>query len=430
MHTLLKMWFLSILFVAVFCTVRSQTSTIFSTEWEYQQIEKSLMEREKRIKDLISDILPKIESNLANLSSNAKLSLLVNALVKLKNRLVDYSTILSYSSQNVTLTCNEIVAKVLNFVYNNQKCLKIKIENDVNSTLLYVDISSFNVAYVANYFNLIDVQRHNIQLLVTSLMILVNEYNQHSVTLVMAMYKHARLYIELLYFKKSFCNCPSQLSSSSNSTLATVDSNLKQIQANVDVRETSIRTKSTEVITKIAAASSDLKKTASNVFITTTLDSIATLCKGYQQLTTTETINLTLNCDDAGKKIALIQYKFELYFQMNFEATVNTTFVLFYLNSLNIYYITNYRQLTDVQRKTIKEVMTSMKTLVQEFTQLILTFSISLVKLKIELQSARTAGDGSCSCTGTPNGTEIIVSTVSTSMLEFFTLLSFYFFLF
>lgn len=75
----------------------------------------------------------------------------------------------------------------------------------------------------------------------------------------------------------------------------------------------------------------------------------------------------------------------------------------------------NYRQLTELQRTAIKEVMTSMKALVQEFTQLILTFSTSLIKLKTELYNAQIAKSGSCECSGTSNGTE---KTVSTSMFE------------
>jgi hypothetical protein len=258
-----------------------------------------------------------------------------------------------------------------------------------------------NVAYGANYFNLNNVQRQNIQSLVTSLVILVNEFNQHSVALAMAVNKYARLYIELLFYKKSLCNCPVQLSSSSNSTFATIDNNSKQIQTNVDIRETSIRTRATDVITKITAINADLKKTASNIFITTTLDSITTLCKGYQLLTTTEIINSTLNCDDAGRKIAFLQYKIELYFQMNIEAARNTTFVLFYLNSLKVYFIANYYRLTDAQKTGINEVISSINSLVQQFTQLILFVSISMAKLWLELFNARMARGGSCNCTGT-----------------------------
>jgi hypothetical protein len=399
------MWFVSTILVlfTVLCSrlVISQTSTISSTEWEYRQIDKSLVERENRIKALISEIQPKVDSNLAELSSHTKLSLLVNALNKLKDRLSDYSTVSSYGAENITLTCDEIVAKIMNFIYDSQKCLRTKFANDVNSTLLYVDVGSLNVAYVSNYFNLNDAQRQNIQSLVTSLIILVNEYNQHSVTLVMAIYKHSRLYIELLFCKKSFCNCPVQLSSESSTAFAKVDNNLKQIQDNVDVRETSIRTRSTDVLTKVVTINPDLKKTASNIHITTILDSITTLVKGYQLLTTNEAINATLNCNDAGMIIAFLEYKFELYFQMNVEAARNTTFILYYLNCLNAYYAANYYQLTDVQRTDIEKVTTSMNVLVQEFTQLILTFTISMVKLLLELYNAKMASHGSCRCTGT-----------------------------
>jgi hypothetical protein len=338
--------------------------------------------------------------------------------------LVGYNTVSSYPSTNVSLTCNEIVAKISNFRFDNERCLRIKFGNDVNSTLLYVDIGGLNVAYASNYFNLNDGQRQNVQSMVTSLMILVNEYNQHSVTLVMAIYKYARLYIDLLFNKKTYCNCPTVLSSSSSSALATVDSNLRDIQASVDSRETNIRTKSLEVLSKVAAINPDLKKTSTFVHITTTLDSITTLITGYQQLTTTDVINSTTNCDDAAIKVAFLQYKFDLYFQMNVEAARNATFVLFYLNNLNAYYIVNYFQLSAAQKSGVEGgVIASMKSLILEFSQYILTLSISLVKLALELFNAKVARSGSCNCMVTSDGISTAVLTsasTTTSELKLF----------
>jgi hypothetical protein len=405
------MQFNSILFavfvVLCFQSVFSQTSTFSSTQWEYQQIGNSLIDRENRIKALISEVLIKIHSIIAETSPNTRLSNANNALNKLERRLTDYNTVSSYGYINVTLSCNEVLSSISNFRYENERCVKIKFANDVNSTLLYVDISGLNVAYVSNYFVLNDGQKQNIQSLVTSLIALVNEYNQHSVTLVMAIYKYARLYIELLFNKATFCNCPTQLSSSVSSALATVDSNLKQIQSSVDSRESSIRTKSSDVISKVAAISSDLKKTSAFISITTILDSIATLCKGYELLTTTDDIETSVACDDAAKKVALLQHKFALYFQMNAEARRNATFVLFYANTLNFYCTANYYQLSEVQKSGLKAVVTSMISLVEQFTQLILTFSISIVKLSFELFNAKKASYGSCSCTETSTDTTV-----------------------
>jgi hypothetical protein len=402
-------------------TVCSQTSTISSTEWAYQQIGNSLVDRENRIKALIAEIQPKVDSYITEFASNALLNRVSTALNKLKTRLTDYNTVSSYGSMNATLGCNEVVAKISNFKFDLAKCATIKYANDVNATLLYVDAVSLNVAYVANYFSLTDAQRQNIQSLVTSLTVLVNEYNQHSVTLVMAVYKYTQLYIEQLSNKKAYCSCPTTLSSAAASALATVDSNLKQIQTNVDTRETSIRTKATDLVNKIAAINPDLKQTAAYIFITTTLDSITTLVKGYQQLTTTCAINSTVNCDDASSKIALLQYKFDLYFQMNAEAARNTSFVLYYHNNLYAYYARSYYQLSDTQRTGITDVIAAMKSLVDEYVQLILTFSVSLNKLKVELMNAKTARAGSCSCTDTAGGTTLLTTsgtTLTTSELQ------------
>jgi hypothetical protein len=387
--------------------VFSQTSTFSSTQWEYQQVGNSLIDRENRIKALISEVLVKIDSIIADTSSNSMLSNVNNALNKLERKLTDYNTVSSYAYMNVTLSCNEVLSSISNFRYENERCVKIKFANDVNSTLLYVDIGGLNVAYVSNYFVLNDGQRHNIQSLVTSLMVLVNEYNQHSVTLVMAIYKYARLYIELLLHKETFCSCPTQLSSSMSAALATVDSNLKQIQSSVDSRELSIRTKSSDVINKVAAISSDLKKTSAFISITTILDSIATLCKGYELLTTTDEIETSVTCDDAAKKVALLQHKFDLYHQMNAEARRNSTLVLFCANILNTHSSANYYQLSEVQNTGLKAIATSLTSLVEDFTQLILTFSTSIVMLKLDLYNAKIAKYGNCNCKETSSETTV-----------------------
>lgn len=404
---------------AILCAtgVFAQGPSISSTEWEYRQIDNSLIEHENRIKALVSENLPKVQALLDEFTPNTKLKLLVDALTKLRNRLTDYSSISSYSSDNVSLTCNEIVAKIMNFTYDNARCIKIKFNNDVNSTLLYVESGSLNIAYVANYYNLNDIQRLNVSSCVNNLVIVVNEFNQHSVTLAMAIYKYTRLYIDLLLYKKNFCNCPSQLSPNSTSALESVDNNLKQIQESVDSREKNITTKSGDVLNKISAISADLRKSSAFIFISTNMDSLANLCKGYLQLTSSDLINSTTNCDDAARKVAFLQYKFEQYYQMNVEATMNSTFVCFYLNNLNAFYAANYNQLSEAQKAGTKAVIDSTKSLVDEFVQYILSLSTSLVKLTLELFYAKIARYGSCNCTEAPTSTVGLLSELSVMMI-------------
>jgi hypothetical protein len=390
-----------ILAFAIFCfsQVFSQTS-ISSTEWEYQQIRASLVERENRVKALITEVLTKIDAITQDLSTNTKLTaLLTTNLAKLKTRLTNFGTVSSYRDVNETLDCNELVQKISNFTYDNQKCVKTKVDNDVNCTWLLVDIGNLNIAFVSNFFNYKnDTQKQSVQSLITSSMILVNEFVQYSVTLAMAIYKYTRLYIDIVVYKKNYCNCPTQLFVNTTATFVTIDSNLKQLQINIDTRETNIKKKSIDVINNITAINSDLKKSSSFVSVTTTLDSILTLVKGFQVLTTTDAVNLTATCDDAAKKVAFIQYKFELYFQINVEAARNSTSVLKDLTLLNVYTAASSQQLSSAQKTSIKSVQSSVTSLIDDFTQYILTLSTSLVKFNLELINAKTARSGSCSC--------------------------------
>jgi hypothetical protein len=216
----------------------------------------------------------------------------------------------------------------------------------------------------------------------------------------LAMYKHARLYIELIIYKKNACNCPTQLSANSSASFTKIDANLKEIQTSVESKEANIRTTSPEVVNKVTAIINDIKLYPDFSDIAVALDNLRSFSLGYFKLTTYDVVNATTNCDDAAKKLAYMQYKFELYVQMYVEAARNATFVLGQLNLLKVNYWAKTTKLTAVQKTGIEGVITSSEKLVENFTSYLLSLATSASKLLIEISKAKLVRSKSCDCSG------------------------------
>lgn len=379
-------------------SLKAQTS-MSSTDWEFQQIEKSMREKENRVRASVEENLAKVNTLIAELKPIATLSYTVQVLEGVRDLLIKISTITNFGNETTVLACENIPLRISQIRFDIDKCIRIKIQVDTNAVLIYVEAAKVNGAYAYNYFALTDAQRRSLMSIFTSLIVLFDEHNSYSVVQALAIYKYTRLYIELLFCKKTFCNCPTQLNAASSSKLATVDANLIEIQTSVDVREANIRKQSTVVLSKVDAVNPGLKKNALYIFVTQTLDSIATLVKGYLILTTTDMINATTNCDEAAMKYAFIEYKLELYLQMSVEAAKNTTYVLTYLKNLYAFSAAVNLYLSETEKKGIKDVTDSMTQLVEEFRQYILTLAVAEVKLIIQLFDAKMARYGSCNCT-------------------------------
>jgi hypothetical protein len=392
--------FLIFLCILVDHLSHAQTS-ISSTDWEFQQIENSVREKENRVKALIQEVLVKVNAVIAELKSNGALSYTNTALESVRQYLVSLGTVASYENNTATLACDNIAVKTFNIKFDIEKCVKIKIQVDVNATLLFIEAGKLKNGYVLNYFTLTDAQRQSVWSIFTSLLIVFDEYNSYSVTQAMAVYKYTRLYVQLLTSKKTYCNCPTQLNSNSNTGFSTVDTALKQIQSTVDNRESSIRKTSVDALAKILEITPGLKKNSVFTSITTSLDSIATLVKGYQILTSTDTINTTTSCDEAAMKVGFLEYKLESYHQDSFEAAKNTSYVLNYLNNLKLYTVAANYYLSATEKQGITEVTTILTTLVTEYTQYVLALVVARVRLVAQLNDARAARSASCVCTET-----------------------------
>lgn len=403
------MWLLrySVLVILAFFNANqlaTAQTTMSSTDWEFQQILQSIMDRETRVKGLASDLISKINAAIGVVKPNATRT--VTALENVRTYLSSLITVDSYGKTNPANTCNDVALRIANIKFDIEKCYKIKFEVDVNATLLVVQWNLLFGASTGNYFDMAANQRSSVQSVLTPLFLLIDEYNQYSLTLFLAACKYVRLYVELQFVKKNVCSCPDTLSSSATSALATIDTSLKEIQTKIDNIEYNIRNISTDVISKITAVNPQLKTNSSFNILTTNLDSITTLLTGYLKLKTTNMINATLTCDDAASKVAFIQYKLDLYIQTQLEAAKNASFVLYQLGSLNINYPLVSAMMSEAQRTSVKAIIASLGTLVDQYTTYVINLSVSIVKLSIALFNAKTARSSSCSCSQTSNSSD------------------------
>ena len=395
-----KLGTLFLLFTVVFKHPQLAVSqSISSVDWEFQQVYGSLVDRENRIQSALGDLQKKLSSTVNNFVTSNTSSDLVTAMKIMRNLTMNLITINNYGPYEPTTTCNDIASNIGTIIFDINMCARINMNNAVNATLLMVQYNILYSTYLINYYSLSDVQRQNVQSLLTAWSIANDEYNQYTLTLVMAIYKYNVIYIELVILKNNFCSCPSQLSPNSATSLENVDRKLSQIQGSVDQSESSIRNISTDAFNKANVASSDIKSNSNLTQIINTLDTIVTLVKGYQKITTTDVINATANCDDAATKTAFIKYKWQEYYQAQIEASKNFTFVLVQYNTLNAFFVSSSIAFSSSQKQTVQLTITALSNLTEIFRQYIIsliTAQVQLLQLQIVADQAKS---DSCKCT-------------------------------
>lgn len=393
----------AIVFVLIYFSqnllVNAQSSAMSSTDWESQKILKSMMDHENRVRSLVNQIQIKINASIDNMKTNNNLALIVATLQNVRTFLTDLSTVDNYPATNVSTTCDDVALKIASIPYDILNCYRINFQVIVNATVLLVQYNNLHGAYYTSYVWMTDSQRRNVQSILTSLFILVDEYNQYSFTLIAATFKYSLLSIELTFCKRNYCSCPSQLSGNSSAIFRVIDGSIVQIQINIEVIENVIRNISSNIIEQINAINAVIQNTSYFLPIVLNLDSIATLLNGYLNLTTADVVNTTVTCDDAAMKVAYIEYKIGQYCQTKLEAETNMTFVLFQLNILLINYAVSQPKLSDTLKRSISSLINSIMMLVDQYTQYILGLCSSEMKLILMLCEAKLARFTNCNCT-------------------------------
>lgn len=378
----------------------AQDPSVSTTQWEFEQIVGTLIDRQNRVRSMIDTLAPIVNATLAIIRAKGGSPLSEKALDDLRDALTWLRTLDSYDQNNATWTCTEISVRVAGIQFDIQRTYQIYYEVVTNVTVLYTRLGALNIAYVTNYYTLTDSPRSNLTSVTSSLSILIDEYNQYGLTLLVAVYKYSRLYFELLFVKTNLCVCPNKLSTESSTALQIVDANINLIQKYVNDWESQIKEMSDTTIKKVNDVNPGLKSNGTFILLTQTLDNIVTLVTGYLLLTTYDNVNVTLTCDEAAMKIAFLEYKMEQYYQANIEAQKNATFVLVQLAYLNTYYAVNVQTLTEDQKQKIQVVVTCLNKIIEEFTNYVLSLATGWVKLLTLFLNAKNARYASCNCSG------------------------------
>lgn len=136
-----------------------QTS-MSSTDWEFQQIDTNLREKENRVKALIVEVLAKVNMAIAELGLISKLTYVNKALPSVRDYLMSLSTVASYGNDVAVLSCDNLSLRISNIRFDIEKCVKIRVQLAVNATLLFVEAGKVKNAYVWDFATLTDAQRN------------------------------------------------------------------------------------------------------------------------------------------------------------------------------------------------------------------------------------------------------------------------------
>lgn len=382
------------IFLVAITFVSAQRSMV-STDVQLWQIVGVLTNREVVIKDTIGLLQAKIAIALAATPANAA----VNAeLTKVSTLLNDFVTVSTYGQPNTSLTCDEVLVKASKVLFEIQFSARINVDVVVNNTKVACALGALNTQFVINFYSLTADQRVKYQAVITYLYILIDNYNQYSIAIALAIFKYSLVYVDLLFMKTSLCVCPTKLSTTSAKSLTDIDLYLKQIQMAVDEREASIRNVSISSSAMITTMGVSIKANAALTSVSVTLDTIKNLMVGYSKTTTAEVINATVSCDDAALKLAFIEHKIMMYNHATVEASINASAVLVQIAYLTGYYY-GETKLTSAQKTDIQSLIINLNNIVETMRQDILTLVTAIVKLWQLWFDARLARYGSCNCT-------------------------------
>lgn len=412
-------------FVIVFVTFKmslAQTS-ISATDWKLQQILQGQVNHENRVKAAISIVQPKIQAAISDLQPNTAFADLVAALQNANSFLTSAATVNDYTQGNAALTCTNLPLVVTATQFSVQQCYSIITTVNYNATQVLILYNGINVAYLARTTLLSDSRIQAINSILTSLYVVYDEYYQYGLTLNTAAVQYSLAYASLLYCKRYLCDCPSSMPSSTAASFALIDNYVALYQSSVVNWESQIQSSSAATLKMIQDFVPSISSTSDLNYITTSLQSLATLISGYVAITTNETVRTTVNCDDANFQVVFIQHKLSQYYTNNIEAQRNATFVIYYLGLLNAYYYAKYYVLNGSQQSTILGIVTSVNGLLSNFRQYVLALVIAWTNLSIQLVNAKIAIQN-CVCTpgtGTtpsPTTTTTPSSTATESSIE------------
>lgn len=406
---------ISIIFLLQFLSFSRSQQTLSSVEWDLKKNREDLKDREYQILDFIGIVLPEIEYQTENAAFPATVT---TSLTKVSDLLRKFATQSNYPDETVALTCNGITIdmKNINTIYI-PRTTKTKSQVDVNNTNLLAQTNSFTSTYLASYNSLTLEQKHVVNGLRTWLMMLVDSYQHYSLSLASSITKYSRSYIHLDRIRKTFCSCPSAMSTSSSAHMKEIDKQLKRIETTIGNVESRIRKTSEELPVKIGDSLSTIYNNEKLLKIYDHLSAALQLSNRFVKTSNIDNVNSTENCEDASIKVAFIQYKIDKYFYTSIEARKNLTNFLIQVNSLNFQFKVLRSSLTSDEFSSLKSVISSSFVLVHEFVQYILAKLVSWQQLSRHLDRATKARTDGCSCSGKGAATSTTTTTSTSSKI-------------
>jgi hypothetical protein len=390
-----------------------QKGALNSADWSLKSIGKTLAEKEERMKNSIEQAEPALDTTLNALAKKGvkSTSNVTKELMDTKKFLGDLKTVSNFDKKNTTMTsCNDVALKISVVVYDINKAQKIQLDLELNSTQLQRRMSKINRAFVENYFDKYDYESLNVDSVIGQLEDLNSKMSEYSTTIYDQTQKYVEVNVELIYFKKNNCQCPTQTEVRQKLSMDGIDRKIRTYQNTIEIREAKLRNSSTDCARKIGNLTLEVKKEPSLIFLSSTLDSISDFFNSMKSISTALTVKPTVNCDDAASTIALISFRIDSYYQIGIDAQNNASFVLYNLGNLNVFYSQSLKTLKPGVRNNMRDLLETINSFVEELRQYVLGVSTSIVKFVQLLDEAESARLASCNCTQKMVGASTILA--------------------
>jgi hypothetical protein len=415
--------------LAIFLLYFAQTATSQYTakviDSQLREINTKLQNEEAKIESLMGDLVEFIillNSSLAT-SSNQNKAQIMNfrgSLTNLVELLNDLKTLDNYWPYANITTCSDANRKVtdIDFDIRQYRELIWKVAQNITQlashhrwTVYYYGLAFFSLGFGSEQ------QRRSATVLTTTNSIIVEYYN-YIALLTRSTVNETIINTHLTLFMKKFCDCSSNLPSTSAANLSTFENNVLYIEKPLVELQTTVLSAATDALSKSKAAAASLVGSSSPLLIgavdrtTAFLANLVTM-SDYRNITW----NTVYACTDLHLRLGHTWFKYFQYLQTFIACSRNTTWTHAHHYGLNATAVD--KKLNNKQLLAVRNLIGSMKTLGPLMNNYTSQLGYSVVKMFRTWADLRIFGDSFCGCRDKNSP-----ASVTTSKLGHFLLLA------
>lgn len=384
-----------------------------SIDWQYKQIEVKIRDYEKRLVSALLRVQAQLNSSLAIFQPDKKFADITTALTTASTTVGKLATVSCYTDNITSVTCENMGQKMASLTVDITRFSKIITDLATNNSQTVVQSVNIQGAAAIGYYQCNTTLRLVLKNCSLSLDQMSPVYNDYIAYLTNAIGQYNKLYALMLTTQSTYCtNCVTSFSSSTSASLAKIDDSIDQIQLALSDIETNIRTYSSSVVKRVNMISPAMGKTYSLYNLAVYLDSVASIVSQFTQLDSMDLLNETANCNDNNWKIAVLNYKASIYFQMSIETLTNSTNVLVTRTMIVAFMPLDKNVLTDAQYTNITAILTDLESLSENYRQYYASLLVAMQKMTSLESDLKTIQGSACTCNGSTGKIKLNLITI------------------